>query len=190
MVYLKQVEHPNIFFKYYEVDHKHDGYNYYILCDENGKMLRKQLYSYRENESNSETPDRVILYKIVEKRFSQSIIDSCTRDPYGNKRKRTEKDNWHLVRYRTVIDKETGDEIYSIENDFSDYMYLYDNIIYAVDNHNCTLLDKDGNILFEGSSSNVNVGKKSIICQSNSYSSNEKEFEVFDRKLATLIAKY
>lgn len=190
MIYLKQVEHPNIFFKYYEVDHKYDGYNYYILCGENGKMLRKQLYSYRENESNGETADRVILYKIVEKRFSQSIINSCTRDPYGNKRKRTEKDNWHLVRYRTVIDKETGDEVYSIENDFSDYMYLYDNIIYAVDNHNCTLLDKDGNILFKGSSSNVNVGKKSIICQSTGYSSSDKEFEVFDRKLATLIAKY
>lgn len=191
MIQFKKINCPRVFFKH-ELDNmrKHDirnkNSNFFVIVDENGKMIRKQLYTIYHSVYKSD--NLIVINKCVEKKYSNTVIQS-SREWVKKQGMRPEQHyEYHYENIPVVIDKNTGNEV--VCGEYGDYVYVYDNLIIVSQNSNATLYDMNGTTLMEGSFNSFKVNGKYICYAYSGYGNYDYPFMIFSRKEGKLIATY
>lgn len=196
---IKQVTTPQSFFDH-ELDNLRADTDYSILkffafTDENGKYINKNLYiAYNPNDTtNRYGEDVFIMKKMIEKRYSQSIIDASRE---RCKKNGTKSYEWYYDAVDIAIDAETGEEIYEVESKSyrSNYLYVYGNLIVETGgNSRHRIVNKNGDVLWAGDTgySDLHVTENHIVIKTNhDYRTNIDTVLVFDKLTGEQIAKY
>ena len=191
MIQFKKVDCPKVFFKHdldnlRKNDIRNKNSNFFVIVNESGKMIRKQLYS--TYHTIYESDNLIVINKCVEKKYSENIINSSRE---WNKKNHLRTDGpyeYHYENIPVVIDKNTGKEV--VVGEYGDYVYIYDNLIIISQNSKAILYDMDGNFLMEGTFNSFNINSKYICYAYSGYGNYDYPFMIFDRKEGKLIATY
>lgn len=197
-LYIKQVTTPRVFFEH-ELDNlrsdtDYSGLKFLRLIDENGKYVNKNLYiAYSPNDKNRYGEDVFVMKKMIEKRYSQSIIDAA-HERY--KKSGIRSYEWYYTTSDVAIDAETGEEIYEVESKsyHSNNLYVYGNLIVETGgNSRHKIVNKNGNVIWAGNAgySDLYVTENHIVIKTNhDYRRNIDTVLVFDKLTGEQIAKY
>lgn len=167
---------------------------FFTFTDENGKYINKNLYiAYNPNDANRYGEDVFIMKKMIEKRYSQSVIDESRK---RHKKNGTKSYEWHYTIADVAIDAETGEEIYEVESEsyLSNHLYVYGNLIVETGgNSRHKIVNKNGDVLWVGNTgySDLFVTENHIVIKTDhDYQTNIDTVLVFDKLTGEQIAKY
>ena len=197
-VHLHRVKTPLVFF-----DHElgnldkyrdHSNLKFFTFVDDSGKLIRKQLYLPYEIHSKDQYGENVmIMKKVIEKRYSQSTIDSCKSD---YKKRGLKHYEWYYTTHDVAIDADTGEEIYEVDNKYDGEKHLYtygDVIVETGSNSRNKVINKKGEILWEGNTNYGNLmnAKDYIILNiKHDYSTDLDTVIIVDKKLGTILKTF
>lgn len=194
-IHLRQIKTPLLFFDH-ELDNLNENRDYsdlkfFAFVDNNGKLVRKQLYfPYEINDNFRYGKNIMIMRKLIERRYSQSIIDS-TKAEY--KKRGLKQYEWRYDTYDVAIDAETGDEIYVVDNKrcvVENHLYVYDNVIVETGpNSRNKIINRRGEILWEGDTNYGNLMNTKdyiIINIKHDYSTRLDKVLIIDKKLGII----
>lgn len=134
---LIKVDTPQIFFKHelgqlsnHYAQSFHHGHKpkYFTFLDKDGKLTDKVLYEPYDNLNDRKYYGNQIcvMKRCEEERYSQSVIDSCSKD---YKKRGIKQYEWHMTKKPAVINTVCGECVFIAEHEM-DYVYVYENVIY------------------------------------------------------------
>lgn len=197
-LHIEQVTTPQSFFDHeldnLRADTDYYGLKFFAFSDENGKYINKNLYiAYSPNDKNRYGEDVFVMKKMIEKRYSQSIIDASRE---RCKKNGTKSYEWYYDAVDVAIDAETGEEIYEIESEsyHSNHLYVYGNLIVETgENSRNKIVNKNGDILWAGNAryNDFYATENHIVINTNhDYRTNIDTVLVFYKLTGEQIAKY
>lgn len=149
-----EVKNPKDFFEH-EIDNLRFRASFFRFQIVDGKYLNKQLYKIGRFPIFNEEKGIAIVKKVIEKRYPQDIIDIGKEDYKKTGIKHYE---WHLIELDTLVDLNTGKELYVVNHPDFDHLSLFGNLIVETCHDNRTkVINFDGTIIWEGNTSYSNI---------------------------------
>lgn len=176
-----EVKNPKDFFEH-EIDDLRFRASFFRFQIVDGKYLNKQLYKIGRFPIFNKEKNIGIVKKVIEERYPQDIIDMCKEDYKKNGIKQYE---WHLIEPDTLVDFNTGKELYVVNHPDFDHLSLFENLVVETRHSNRTkVINFDGTIIWEGdiSYNNIFMTKDYLVIKMNhNYRDNTDDLIIIDK---------
>ena len=150
-----EVKNPKDFFEHEMDNLRFSVALFFTFVKDDGEYLNKQLYKIGRFPIFNKEKNIGILHKVIEEKYPQDIIDMGKEDYKKNGIKHYE---WHLIEPDTLVDFNTGKELYVVDNQYFDHLSLFENLIVETcHDHRTKVINFDGTIIWEGNTSYSNI---------------------------------